>query len=60
MNAIFCVKRVETPTDTYEMLQTLCGDEVLRSSNVSELFKRLEDGHEDLQDDRRSGCPSTA
>jgi hypothetical protein len=37
------------------MLQTVCGDESLRRSSVSEWFKRFKDGREDLQDDSRSG-----
>jgi hypothetical protein len=49
-----------TPIETYEMLQSICGDEALIRINVFKWFKRIEDGREDLQDDPRSGRPSTS
>jgi hypothetical protein len=45
----------KTPTEIYEMLRTVCGDEALRRSSVFEWFKRFKDGRENLQDDPRSG-----
>jgi hypothetical protein len=60
MNVKFCVKLAKTPTKTYEMLQTVHSDEALSRSSVFERFKRFEDGREDLQDDSRSGRPSTS
>jgi hypothetical protein len=59
VNIKFCVKLGKTPAETYEMLHTLY-DEALSRSNVFECFKRFKDGHEDLQDDPRSGHPSTS
>jgi hypothetical protein len=56
----FCVKLGTTPTETYEMLQTVYGDEALSRSSVFEWFKLFEDGRENLQDDPRSGRPSTS
>jgi hypothetical protein len=56
----FCVKAGKTPTKIYDMLPTVYCDEALRFSSVFILFKRFKDGHEDLQDDPRSGRPSTA
>jgi hypothetical protein len=50
----------KTPTETYEMLQTVYCDQALSGSSVFEWFKRFEDGQEDLQDDPRRGCPSTS
>jgi hypothetical protein len=38
-------------TETYEMLQTVDGDEALSRRSVFEWFKRFKDGREDLQDD---------
>jgi hypothetical protein len=38
-NKKLCFKPSKTPTETYEMLQYLCGDEALSSSIVSEWFK---------------------
>jgi transposase len=60
MNVKFRVKLGGTPTETYEMLQTVYGDECLSRSSVYEWFKRFKDWREDLQVDPRSGHPSTA
>jgi hypothetical protein len=57
VNIKFCVKLRKTPIETHDMLQTVCGDEVLSHNSVSEWFKPFKDGREDLQDDPRSGCP---
>jgi hypothetical protein len=35
----FFYKLGKTPTETYEVLQTVCADEVICRSNVSEGFK---------------------
>jgi transposase len=42
------------------MSYTVCSDEAVSLSNVFEWFKRLKAGHEDLQDDPRSGPPSAS
>jgi transposase len=60
VNIEFYVKLSKTTREAYEMLQTGHGDEVLSRSSVFEWFKRLKDGPEDLQDDPRSGGPSTS
>jgi hypothetical protein len=60
VNIKFCVKLGEMPTESYEMLQTAHGDEALCRSSVFEWFKRFKGGREDLQDDPRSGRPSTS
>jgi transposase len=60
VNIKFCVELGKTPTETYEMLQTVYGDESLSHSSVFEWLKRFKDGREDLQDDPRSGRPSTS
>jgi hypothetical protein len=39
VNIKFCVKLGKTPTETYEMLQTVYGDEALSHSSVFEWFK---------------------
>jgi hypothetical protein len=46
------------PTETYEISQTLCGDEDLRCCSVFEWFKCFKGGREDLRDDPRIGRPS--
>jgi transposase len=60
VNIKFCVKLGKTPTETYEILQTAYGDEAVSRNSVFEWFKRFKDGREDLQDDPRSGRPSTS
>jgi hypothetical protein len=59
MNTKFCFKVGKTPTEKFELLQIVCGDEVFSSSSRFERFKRFRDGREDLQDDPRSGGTST-
>jgi transposase len=59
VNITVCVELGKTPTETYKMLQTVCGDEALSRSSVLEWFKLFKDGFKDLQDDPRSGRPST-
>jgi hypothetical protein len=44
MNIKFCVKLDKTQTETYEMLQTVYGDEALSRSSVFERFKRFQAG----------------
>jgi hypothetical protein len=39
-NARFCSKLGKTPIETYEMLQTACGDEALSRSRIFDWFKR--------------------
>jgi hypothetical protein len=60
MNTKFCFKLDKTPIETHEILQTNCGDEVLSRSNVSKCFKLFQDGRDNLQEDPRSGRPSTS
>jgi hypothetical protein len=60
INTNFCFELGKTLTETYEMLQTVCGVEALSRSSVSEWFKLFTDAHEVLQDDPRSGCPSAS
>jgi hypothetical protein len=54
VNSKFCVKLGKKPTETYEMLKTVYGDEALNRISVSEWFKRFKAGREDLHNDPRS------
>jgi hypothetical protein len=60
MNTRFCFKLSKTPTENYEMLRTAHGDEALSCSSVLKWFKWYKEGHEALQDDQKSGHPSTS
>jgi transposase len=46
------------PTKTYEMLQSVCGDEDVSCNSASEWFKGFKYERENLQDNPRSGRPS--
>jgi hypothetical protein len=60
MSTKFCFKLDKTRIETDEILQNLCGDEALNHRSMFEWFKRFKYGREDLQDDPRSGRPSTS
>lgn len=60
VNNKFCFKLGKMSRETYEMLQTVYGDDTLGRSCVSEWFKWYENGCEDLQDDPRSRRFSTS
>jgi transposase len=60
VNIKFCVKLGKSPTETYEMLQTVYDDEALSHGSVFEWFKRFKDRREDLQGEPRTGRPSTS
>jgi hypothetical protein len=48
-NNKFCSNLGKMPIETYELLQTICGDEALSRSSVFDWFKQFEDEREDLQ-----------
>lgn len=58
-NTKFCFNLGKTPTETYEMLRTLCGDETLSRGSEFGWFKRFINGRENIQDGPRIGRPST-
>jgi hypothetical protein len=60
VNIKFCIKLGKTPTETYEILQTVYGDEVLSRNSVFEWLKLFKDWCEVLQDDPRRGRPLTS
>jgi hypothetical protein len=56
----FCLKFEKTATETFEMLKSAHGEECLSRTSVSEWHKRFKEGRESLQDDERTGRPSTS
>jgi hypothetical protein len=60
VNIKFCAQLCKRPTETYDILQTLYGDEGISHSSVSEWFKQFKGGREDLQDYPRSEGTSTS
>ena len=56
----FCVKNVFNGVQTLEMLEKCFGNDTLTRSNVFRWHKRFRSGRESVEDDERSGRPSTA
>jgi len=49
----------KSASETLSALQKVCGDAALNKSAVYDWFSRFKNGKETLEDDRRSGRPST-
>ena len=56
----FCFKLGKTPPETHKMLVTVYADEAVTKKTVFKWFQRFQEGKESLEDDERSGRPSTA
>ncbi|KAL4083495.1 hypothetical protein QTP88_028811 [Uroleucon formosanum] len=59
-NIKFCFKLGKTVAETLECLKTVYGDEALKKTAVYDWFKRFKNGQESLEDEERSGRPSTS
>ena len=60
INIKFCVKLGKTATETFNMLHEVYGDASMSRTRVFEWHKRFLEGREDVEDDLKSGRPSTA
>lgn len=56
----FCVKNEIKCNKVCEMLQKAYGESAMKKTSVYEWYKRFQDGREDVEDDERSGRPSTS
>jgi len=56
----FCVKLSKSFTETYKMMQNAYGDQCLGPTRCYDWFIRFKDGRESVDDDPRSGRPSTS
>lgn len=56
----FHMKLEKTASETYFLLKQVYGNECLSCARVLESFKRFQDGREYVEDDARSGRPSTS
>jgi len=56
----FCVKNKIKCNKVYELLQKAYGESTMKKTSVYELYKRFQNGREDVEDDERSGRPSTS
>jgi hypothetical protein len=53
----FCVKLLNPPSETLEMLKTVYDESTVSKSNVFEWHERFREGREDLNGDERQGAP---
>ncbi|KAJ4427673.1 hypothetical protein ANN_25322 [Periplaneta americana] len=60
VNIKFCYKLGKTATETHGMLVQVYGEEAVSRKCVYEWFKRFRDGKETIEDEPRSGRPSTS
>jgi transposase len=56
----FCFRLGKSASETYEFLQKAYGSDSLSCSVTFEWFKRFQEGWESLEDDERSGRPTTS
>ena len=59
INIKFCVKLGKTVTKTLKMLRDAYGDSSMSRTRVFEWHKQFVEGREDVEDDPKSGGPST-
>ncbi|KAJ8943649.1 hypothetical protein NQ318_005651 [Aromia moschata] len=60
VNLKFLVTLGKTFTEAYAMLKEVCGNECLSRIRVFEWFKQFKEGRETIEDDPRTGRPSTS
>ena len=60
VNLKFLVKLGKKPTECVEMLHIVYGDDCMSCARVFEWHKRFKSGREDVEDDPKSGRPSTS
>ena len=56
----FCVKNGKSVTETFEMLKIAFGEEAMCRTQTYEWWKRFKEGRTSVDDDPRSGRPSTS
>lgn len=59
-NIKFCVKLRKSATETFEMLQQAYGDDAMSRARCFDWHSRFKNGRTSLDDDERSGRPSTS
>ena len=60
INLKFLVRLGKTPTETFNSLQAVYGDATMPRTRIFEWHKRFREGREDVEDDPRSGRPTTS
>lgn len=59
-NIKFCVKLGKSFTETYRLLHKVYADECMCRSQVNTWYRRFKDGRNDINNDPKSGRPTTA
>jgi len=60
INVKFCFKLQKSAKGTHKMLKLVYGDAAVTMKTVYKWFKRFHNGCESVEDEERSGCPSTS
>ena len=60
INLKFLIRLGKTPTETFSLLQEVYRDATMSRTRVFEWHKRFREGREDVEDDPRSGRPTTS
>ena len=60
INPKFLVRLGKTPTEALKLLQEVYGDDTMLRTRLSEWHRRFKEGREEVEDDYRSGRPSTS
>jgi hypothetical protein len=55
-----CVKAGKNGVETIELINKAYGNAAMSRVNVYRRYSRFQDERDDVKDDARSGCPSTA
>ena len=56
----FLVRLGKTPTEALKLLQEVYGDDMMSRPRLFEWHRRFKQGREEVEDDHRSGRPSTS
>ena len=60
INKKFLVRFEKTSTETLKLLQEVYGDDTMSKTRLFECHRRFKEGREEVEDDHRSGRPSTS
>ena len=60
INLKFLVRLGKTPTEALQLLQKVYGDNTMSRTRLFEWLRRFKEGREEMEDDHRSGRPSTS
>ena len=59
INLKFLVRLRKTPTEALKLLQEVYGDDLMSRTRLFEWYRTFKEGRKEVEDDHRSGRPST-